>query len=268
MSNESKRRRVDPPAREAPSVDVDDDVSPGDVLRLLLARFEKQEEKLERVREEHVETRAELTATRRTPAELIDIVKSVNPTFDVNEQLASVVFSHVKDVRTRLALSLVSLVWRKASKVASAQSTSAFDIRFEMLEWYKKGARHGNTECEISLGRLYCRGIGVERNVDTALQYFKKAAAKGNAEAQNSKVIGNCHHQKGRYEEAFNWYTKSAAHGHVNAERNLGVLYEHGRGVTKDISTAIEWYTKAAENGHVNAVKHLRKLIGEEAVSN
>jgi TPR repeat protein len=108
----------------------------------------------------------------------------------------------------------------------------------------------------------------VERNVDTALQYFKKAAAKGNAEAQNS--IGNCHHQKGRYEEAFNWYTKSAAQGHVNAERNLGVLYEHGRGVTKDISTAIEWYTKAAEKGHVNAVKHLRKLIGlgEEAVSN
>jgi tetratricopeptide (TPR) repeat protein len=275
MSNESKRRRVDPPAREAPSVDVDDDVSPGDVLRLLLARFEKQEEKLERVREEHVETRAELTATRtvltatrRALAELTDVVKYNNPTFDVNEQLASVVFSHVKDVRTRLALSLVSLVWRKASKVASAQSTSAFDIRFEMLEWYKKGARHGNTECEISLGRLYCRGIGVERNVDTALQYFKKAAAKGNAEAQNS--IGNCHHQKGRYEEAFNWYTKSAAQGHVNAERNLGVLYEHGRGVTKDISTAIEWYTKAAEKGHVNAVKHLRKLIGlgEEAVSN
>ena len=84
MSNERKRRRADPPAREAPSVDVDDDVSPGDVLRLLLARFEKQEEKLERVREEHVETRAELTATRRALAELTDVVKSMNPTFDVN----------------------------------------------------------------------------------------------------------------------------------------------------------------------------------------
>ena len=95
MSNERKRRRADPPAREAPSVDVDDDVSPGDVLRLVSARFDELEEKLERVREEHVETRAELTATRRTPAELIDIVKSMNPTFDVNEQLASVVFSHV-----------------------------------------------------------------------------------------------------------------------------------------------------------------------------
>jgi hypothetical protein len=84
MIKESKRRRVDPPAREAPSVDVDDDVSPGDALRLLLARFEKQEEKLERVREEHVETRAELTATRRALAELTDVVKSMNPTFDVN----------------------------------------------------------------------------------------------------------------------------------------------------------------------------------------
>ena len=77
MSNERKRRRADTPAREAPSVDVDDDVSPGDVLRLLLARFEKQEEKLERVG-------AELTSTRRALAELTDVVKSMNPTFDVN----------------------------------------------------------------------------------------------------------------------------------------------------------------------------------------
>eukprot|EP00982_Pelagococcus_subviridis_P004829 29361-Pelagococcus_subviridis.AAC.1 len=101
MIKESKRRRVDPPAREAPSVDVDDDddVSPG--VRLLLTRFEKQEEELKRVREEHVETRAELTATRteltatrRALAELTDVVKSMTPTFDVNEQLASVVFSH------------------------------------------------------------------------------------------------------------------------------------------------------------------------------
>ena len=79
-----KRRRIDPPAREAPSVDVDDDVSPGDVLRLVSARFDELEEMLERVREEHVETRAELTATRRALAELTDVVKSMNPTFDVN----------------------------------------------------------------------------------------------------------------------------------------------------------------------------------------
>ena len=190
MSNESKRRRPDPPAREAPSVDVDDDVSPGDALRLLLARFEKQEEKLERVG-------AELTATRRALAELTDVVESMTPTFDVNEHLASVVFSHVTDVRTRVALSQVNTVWRRASKVASAQP-DALDLRPEMLEWYQKGARHGNTECESIVGTLYFHGVGgVEKNFDTALRYFEKAAAKGHAAAQSG--VGRCHYEKGRY---------------------------------------------------------------------
>jgi TPR repeat protein len=250
MSNESKRRRVDPPAREAPSVDVDDDVSPGDVLRLLLARFEKQEEKLERVG-------AELTATRRALAELTDVVESMTPTFDVNEQLASVVFSHVTDVRTRVALSLVSSVWRRASKVVSAQP-AALEFSPKMLEWYQKGARLGNTECERILGHVYFQGVGVERNLDTAMQYFEKAAAKGHAAAQNG--VGRCHYEKGRYEEAFKWHTKSAAQGYATAEIKLGILYGDGLGVTKDISKAIEWYTKAAEKGVVIAAKCLRKL--------
>jgi tetratricopeptide (TPR) repeat protein len=251
MSNESKRRRVDPPAREAPSVDVDDDVSPGDVLRLLLARFEKQEEKLERVG-------AELTATRRALAELTDVVESMTPTFDVNEHLASVVFSHVTDVRTRVALSLVSSVWRRASKVASSLPVGLDVGSLHLLEWYKKGDLHGNTECERMLGCLYFQGVGVERNLDTAMQYFEKAAAKGHAAAQNG--VGRCHYEKGRYEEAFKWHTKSAAQGYANAEINLGILYEDGLGVTKDISKAIEWYTKAAEKGVVIAAKCLRKL--------
>ena len=264
MIKESKRRRVDPPAREAPSVDVDDDddVSPG--VRLLLTRFEKQEEELKRVREEHVETRAELTATRteltatrRALAELTDVVKSMTPTFDVNEQLASVVFSHVNDVRTRVALSQVSSVWRRASKVVSAQP-AALEFSPKMLEWYQKGARLGNTECERILGHVYFQGVGVERNLDTAMQYFEKAAAKGHAAAQNG--VGRCHYEKGRYEEAFKWHTKSAAQGYATAEIKLGILYGDGLGVTKDISKAIEWYTKAAETGVVIAAKCLRKL--------
>ena len=251
MSNESKRRRVDPPAREAPSVDVDDDVSPGDVLRLLLARFEKQEEKLERVG-------AELTATRRALAELTDVVESMTPTFDVNEHLASVVFSHVTDVRTRVALSLVSSVWRRASKVASSLPVGLDVGSLHLLEWYKKGDLHGNTECERMLGCLYFQGVGVERNLDTAMQYFEKAAAKGHAAAQNG--VGRCHYEKGRYEEAFKWWTKAAAQGDMYAEYNIGLCFENGRGVTKDIPKAIEWYAKAAEKGYACAAKALRRL--------
>ena len=55
------------------------------------------------------------------------------------------VFSHVTDVRTRVALSQVNTVWRGASKVASSMPTS-LHFSTEMLHWYMKGARHGNTE--------------------------------------------------------------------------------------------------------------------------
>ena len=84
MSNVSKRLHADLPAREAPSVHVDGSDSEGVALGHLLARLERQEEELKRVREENVETRAELTATRRALAELTVVVKSINPTFDVN----------------------------------------------------------------------------------------------------------------------------------------------------------------------------------------
>ncbi len=40
----------------------------------------------------------------------------------------------------------------------------------------------------------------------------------------------------------------------------LGYLYETGRGVSKNISTAIEWYRKAAELGNDYAQKRLKAL--------
>ena len=46
------------------------------------------------------------------------------PTFDADEHVASVVFSHVTDVRTRVALAQVNTVWRSASKVASSLPAS------------------------------------------------------------------------------------------------------------------------------------------------
>ena len=42
------------------------------------------------------------------------------PTFDPDLDIATVVFSHVQCVRTRLSLALVSKLWREASKPAAA----------------------------------------------------------------------------------------------------------------------------------------------------
>ena len=59
----------------------------------------------------------------------------MHPTFDVNEQVASVVFSHVRDVRTRVALAQVNTAWHKASKVASSLPTSLDFTGCPVTDW-------------------------------------------------------------------------------------------------------------------------------------
>lgn len=44
------------------------------------------------------------------------------------------------------------------------------------------------------------------------------------------------------------------------AQYNLGVCYEQGEGIDKDISKAIEWYQKATEQGNLLAKKRLEVL--------
>jgi hypothetical protein len=48
------------------------------------------------------------------------VIDAYRPTFDPNLDIATVVFSHVQCVKTRFNLSLVSKLWRDASKPAAA----------------------------------------------------------------------------------------------------------------------------------------------------
>ena len=59
------------------------------------------------------------------------------------------------------------------------------------------------------------------------------------------------------YSTALEWYRKAAEQGHANAQHNLGLMYENGYGVDKNLSTAVEWYRKAVEQGHANAQYNL-----------
>jgi TPR repeat protein len=56
---------------------------------------------------------------------------------------------------------------------------------------------------------------------------------------------------------AFEWYSKAAAHGHVEAMNRLGILYAQGRGVPRDYAEAVTWYSRAVANGSLPAVGNL-----------
>ena len=58
-----------------------------------------------------------------------------------------------------------------------------------------------------------------------------------------------------------NGYTAEA--GHKGAQSNLGVFYEHGKGVTADASAAVAWYRRAAEAGEAGGQLNLGRCYAD-----
>lgn len=59
----------------------------------------------------------------------------------------------------------------------------AADFRAEALALYRKAAESGDPAGEFGLGRMYADGLGVERDQDAALAWYRKAEAREHAPA-------------------------------------------------------------------------------------
>ncbi len=70
------------------------------------------------------------------------------------------------------------------------------------------------------------------------------------------------------YENALKWYRKAADKGYVNAMFNLGVFYQNGEFVKKDVDQALKWYRKAADKGDAESkmiVAGLESVVATKA---
>jgi len=99
------------------------------------------------------------------------------------------------------------------------------------------------------------------------IQQYSQAAEKGDAEAQFEMGVLN---QYGRgipqdLGRAVALYCKAAERGHLEAQSNLGILYAKGQGIPRDYNEAVKWFTKAAEQGNAFAQNNLGYLysLGE-----
>ena len=71
---------------------------------------------------------------------------------------------------------------------------------------------------------------------------------------------GGKHYDKGEYRSAFEYYTKAAELGDVEAHFLLGSLYNNGQGVEKDNRKRFHHWEEAAIGGHPHARHHLGSL--------
>jgi hypothetical protein len=66
--------------------------------------------------------------------------------------------------------------------------------------------------------------------------------------------------------EAARWWRLAGYQGHLNAQFNLGFMYEHGQGVTSDDIEAAKWYRLAAGQGDLDAMRNLAIVIDEREI--
>ena len=101
----------------------------------------------------------------------------------------------------------------------------------------------------------------------TALDIWRPLAEQGNARAQNNLGVM---YENGKgverdLSEAVKWWRKAARQGYPDAQYNLGAMYYNGRGVEKDYVRAYMWKSLAAE-GSVTTVPQRRARAGRDAI--
>ena len=87
-------------------------------------------------------------------------------------------------------------------------------------------AEQGYPLAEYQVGYFYAQGLGVERDLDKALL----------------------------------WTRRAAEHGDRDGQFNLGCFYEEGTVLARSMEQAALWYQRAARQGHTEAAERLRAL--------
>jgi TPR repeat protein len=158
-------------------------------------------------------------------------------------------------------------LWRLRQPVMPTQaalSAPSAEPQFECAE----EALRGDPRCQVALGNLYRSGVGVPRDPQKALQWYRRAAEQGHDAAQYELGEARAQNHLGRaYElgrgvhsdvgQAAQWYGKAAAQGYPPGQANLGRLYLRGRGVKRNLARAAELLQQSAARGDPEALFHL-----------
>lgn len=121
-------------------------------------------------------------------------------------------------------------------------------------------AENGDPIAQYLVGAEYMTGLGIDRNIPLALEWYTKAAEQNHLDAQLS--LGSRYEMSGDSQQAVFWYEKAAQQNSNDARYELGNLYrsERHQPYFYDIEKAKFWYQEAIKNGHDGAIYRLKSL--------
>jgi TPR repeat protein len=170
-------------------------------------------------------------------------------------------------------------------------TTPAVDTRLA-AKWYEKAALRGHVESQRIIANSYMFGkLGFTRDVSKAKEFYYLAAKQHDLRSKVTlgKIIrfndpigteyekknwyelairesrngfpelqlGKLYWTRGRYSLSTRYYSESVVKGNAEGMNALGLAYENGHGVTKDLTRAAEYFTVSAIRNTAGAFYNL-----------
>ena len=131
------------------------------------------------------------------------------------------------------------------------------------IEWYRKAAEQDYVDALFNLGEIAINKEGNHYNPREAKGYFERAAELGDKEAFSR--LGALHFwgqgTKIDYSKALECFMESKEF--PDSQWYLGKHYDKGHGVEQDIDEAVKWWRKAAAQDHAPSLYYLATCYAE-----
>ena len=119
----------------------------------------------------------------------------------------------------------------------------------EAIEWLKKAAEQGYAKAQFWLGFCYEHGLDGQESDSSSY----------------NRTSGNSYDAHKWYQKAVEQYCDAAQRGNIWAQYNLGVCYERGYGVQRNVQQAERRYREAAQKGHIRACYNLGEVLASDS---
>lgn len=128
------------------------------------------------------------------------------------------------------------------------------------LKFYKLSANSGNIASQNNLASMYHKGEGVTKSITFAERHYRIAADLGSVSSQFNlaNLYINEHNGKSAKKEIVKYLLMACTSGYVPALNLLASIYQYGgHGIEQDLAKAVSLYGSSIKKGSADALNSL-----------
>lgn len=161
------------------------------------------------------------------------------------------------------------LLYQRAIELGSSSANYNLGLLYKHNKNYSKAKEmfeiaiknDNSSSAMMSLGDLYRHGNDVEKNMELAEKWYRASMQSGNYFAITR--LGMLYGELEKYDEAIKYYQEAIKKGDPAAMNSLGLLYQHGFGLKRDINKAAKLYQDAVNKDGIGGLVNLGLMYEE-----